>query len=160
LNGRGEKIKKSNVKDNIEIVEVKKPSTNVIHALQRLLPQLTTNYKSFDRHDLEEILDCDNTRLFIAIDRDSENQIVGTYSLVIFRISTGKIIRIEDVIVDESRRGEGLGRTMMNHALQFAKNTGYDKIELYSHPTRIAANKLYQSMDFKIMKANVYRYKS
>jgi len=139
---------------------VEEPSKNVIDALQRLLPQLTTNYKSFDRNDLEEILDSECTRLFIAIDRDAENQIVGTYTLVIFRISTGKIIRIEDVIVDESRRGEGLGRAMMEHALRFAKHARYDKIELYSHPTRVAANKLYQSLNFKIMKANVYRYKS
>ena len=160
MNGRSDQIKKTKINNNIEIVEVEKNSKKVVRSLQKLLPQLTTNYKSFDQNDLKEILDSESTRLFIAIDRTSENQIVGTFTLVIFRIPTGKIIRIEDVIVDESRRGEGIGRAMMNHAFNFAKNAGNDKIELYSHPSRIAANKLYQSLNFKIIKSNVYRYKS
>jgi ribosomal protein S18 acetylase RimI-like enzyme len=130
-----------------------------VTSLQYLLPQLTTHYKSFDLNDLQEIVDSDSTLLFIAIDLSSEDQIVGTYTLVSFRIPTGYTIRIEDVIVDENRREEGIGKKMMHHAINFAKNTGATKIELTSHKSRIEANKLYLSLGFKKIETNVYRYK-
>jgi ribosomal protein S18 acetylase RimI-like enzyme len=130
-----------------------------VTSLQYLLPQLTTHYKSFDLNDLQEIVDSDSTLLFIAIDLSSEDQIVWTYTLVSFRIPTGYTIRIEDVIVDENRREEGIGKKMMHHAINFAKNTGATKIELTSHKSRIEANKLYLSLGFKKIETNVYRYK-
>lgn len=152
-----DQIKKKKL-SHIDITEVKNISEDVVISLRKLLPQLTINYKSFNQKDLEEILNSPCTRLFIAIDRNSDNRIVGSFSLVIFRIATGKMIRIEDVVVDESRRGEGIGRKMMEYALNLAKKSGNVKIELYSHPTRVAANELYHSLDFKILKAHLYRY--
>jgi len=144
--------------DNIEIVEVVKTSKNILDSLQKLLPQLTKNYKSFDQNNLEEILGSDCTRLFIARDQLSENHIVGTYTLVIFQIPTGSTMRIEDVVVDEKYRGRGIGKKMMHHAINIAKSTGAAKIELTSHPPRIEANKLYQSLGFRKIETNVYRY--
>ena len=109
--------------------------------------------------NLEEIVDSKNTLLFIAVDRLAGDQIVGSYKLVSFRIPTGNTIRIEDVIVDEKRRGEGIGKKMMHHAIEFAKNTGTAKIELTSRKSRIEANKLYLSLGFKKIDTNVYRYR-
>ncbi|MCK4560575.1 MAG: GNAT family N-acetyltransferase [Calditrichia bacterium] len=152
-------IDKGKQSDNIQIIEVKKTSAKILASLQHLLPQLTADFKSFDMSSLEEIVDSDSTLLFIAIDLSSEDQIVGTYTLVSFRIPTGYTIRIEDVIVDENRRGEGIGKKMMHHAINFAKNTGATKIELASHESRIEANKLYLSLGFKKIETNVYRYK-
>ena len=108
--------------------------------------------------NLQEIVESKNTLLFIAVDRLSGDQIVGTYTLVSFRIITGNTIRIEDMIVDEKRRGEGVGKKMMHHAIKFAKNTGITKIELTSHKSRIEANKLYLSLGFKKIETNVYRH--
>jgi ribosomal protein S18 acetylase RimI-like enzyme len=145
--------------DNIKIVEVEKVSTNIVDALQKLLPQLTTKYKSFDRSNLEEILNSDSTRLFVALDLTSGKEIVGTYTLVIFRIPTGKILRIEDVIVDEKNREKGIGKLMMNQAMNFARDEGIINIELTSHPSRLGANKLFQSLGFSKIYTNVYRLK-
>jgi len=131
-----------------------------VTSLQHLLPQLTKNFKSFNLSDLKEIVDSDSTRLFIAFDQSSADEIVGTYTLVMFRLPTGNTIRIEDVIVDERRRGEGIGKLMMNQAMNFAKKSGIAKIELNSHPWRIEANKLYQSLGFTKIDTNVYRYKT
>jgi ribosomal protein S18 acetylase RimI-like enzyme len=142
--------------DSMKIVEVEKVSTNIVDALQKLLPQLTTKYKSFDRSNLAEILNSGSTRLFVALDLTSGKEIVGTYTLVIFRIPTGKILRIEDVIVDEKNRGKGIGRFMMKHAINFAKKEVITKIELTSHPSRFEANKLYQSLGFAKIDTNVY----
>jgi len=131
----------------------------IVSALKHLLPQLTKNFKSFHLNELKEIVESDSTRLFIAVDRSSGDEIVGTYTFVMFRIPTGKILRIEDVIVDERRRGKGIGKLMMNHAIILAKNEGSIKIELTSHPSRVEANKLYKSLDFTKIDTNVYRLK-
>jgi ribosomal protein S18 acetylase RimI-like enzyme len=101
-------------------------------------------------------LNSGSTRLFVALDLTSGKEIVGTYTLVIFRIPTGKILRIEDVIVDEKNRGKGIGRFMMKHAINFAKKEVITKIELTSHPSRFEANKLYQSLGFAKIDTNVY----
>jgi len=146
--------------DTINIVEVDRASKNIFESLKKLLPQLTTNFKPFDHEYLEEIVGSDSTRLFIAQDSVSDNYIVGTYAMVIFYIPTGSIARIEDVIVDELYRGKGIGRMMMEHAINYIKKRGITKIELTSHPSRIAANSLYQTLGFTRIETNVYRYKT
>jgi GNAT superfamily N-acetyltransferase len=150
-------IKMNKKNDDIIIVEVEKSSKKILESLQKLLPQLTINYKSFDKNNLEEIVRSESTRLFIAADPASGNEVIGSYSLVIFRIPSGNCVRIEDVIVDENRRGQGIGKQLMNHAIAYAKNTGINKIELTSAPSRIEANKLYQTLGFTQIETNVYR---
>lgn len=145
--------------DHIKIVEVNKISMIIVESLQKLLPQLTTNYTSFDRHDLKKIIDSESVNLFIVYDNESENQIIGTYTLVIFSLPTGSSARVEDVVVDERWRGKGIGKEMMIHAVEFAKSKNVVKIELTSHPSRIEANNLYQSLGFSKIETNVYRYK-
>jgi ribosomal protein S18 acetylase RimI-like enzyme len=152
------KIKKTRNIDTIEIREVIKASTTILTSLQSLLPQLTDNFNSIDESYLKDIVDSNVTRLFVAIDRSLDDHIVGSFTLVIFQIPTGRIIRIEDVILDEKWRGEGIGKKMMHHAINFAKNASVTKMELTSHSARIEANKLYRSMGFKRIETNVYRY--
>jgi ribosomal protein S18 acetylase RimI-like enzyme len=144
--------------DSIGITEVQKASVRVLKSLRKLIPQLTTNHKSFDQNNLEKIVKSEATRLFVAHDLTSNKEIVGTYTMVMFWIPTGNIMRIEDVIVDEERRGEGIGKKMMIHAIRHAKKSGVTKIELTSHPSRVEANNLYTSLDFQRIDTNVYRY--
>ena len=42
--------------------------------------------------------------------------------------------------------------------MNFAKNSGAIKIELTTRPSRTEANELYQSLGFKKIETNVYRY--
>jgi ribosomal protein S18 acetylase RimI-like enzyme len=151
-------INKKRKMDNIEIVEVEKTSRSILESLQKLIPQLTTNYRSFDQSNLDEIVRSEATHLFVAYDLKLDRDIVGAYTIVHFRTPTGNTIRIEDVIVDEKKRGQGIGKKMMYHALEYARKIGVTKIELTSHSSRIEANKLYQSLGFKKIETNVYRY--
>jgi ribosomal protein S18 acetylase RimI-like enzyme len=144
--------------DRIKIMEVDNASVGIVNSMKKLLPQLTTNYKSFNQNNLEEIVKSEATHLFVAHDLAYNKEIVGTYTIVMFRIPTGKTIRIEDVIVDEKRRGEGIGKRMMMHAIEYAKKNGVIRIELTSHSSRVEANKLYKSLDFQSIDTNVYRY--
>ena len=80
-------------------------------------------------------------------------------SLIILKIPTGNKAWIEDVVVDVKSRGEGLGKSLMDHALERARILGAKSIDLTSRPSRESANKLYQSLGYKIRETNVYRYK-
>jgi len=83
---------------------------------------------------------------------------VGSLTLVLFRIPTGLRAWIEDVVVDESARGKGVGQLMNEAAIAYARNAGAKTVDLTSRPSRDVANRLYQRLGFKKRDTNVYRY--
>jgi ribosomal protein S18 acetylase RimI-like enzyme len=104
---------------------------------------------------LNEIIASESSVLFVA---RVENQIVGSLTLATFRIPTGIRAWIEDVVVDESARGHGVGEALNRAALNEAKRRGAITVELTSRPSREAANRLYLRMGFVVRETNVYRY--
>lgn len=63
---------------------------------------------------------------------------------------------VEDMIVDDSQRGRGLGEKILLELLQWAKDQGVEVVELTTNPKRIAANGLYQKVGFKLHVTNHY----
>jgi ribosomal protein S18 acetylase RimI-like enzyme len=84
---------------------------------------------------------------------------VGILCLTIYRVPTGLRSIIEDVIVDESARRQGIGAALMRYAIELAREAGAEGVSLTSNPQREAANQLYQSMGFALRKTNPYFYK-
>ena len=70
-------------------------------------------------------------------------------SLVLFPIPTGTKAWVEDVVVDSSARGKGIGKALMNHALKKVREKRGKSIDLTSRPSRETANKLYQSLGYQ-----------
>jgi len=83
---------------------------------------------------------------------------VGSLTLALFRIPTGVRAWIEDVVVDETVRGQGIGEALNGEALRIAKENGAGSVDLTSRPSREAANRLYQRLGFQTRETNVYRY--
>jgi len=81
-------------------------------------------------------------------------------TLVLFPIPTGMRAWIEDVVVDESARGRGVGEALNRRALEIAVNAGAKTVDLTSRPSREAANRLYQRLGFVIRETNIYRYEA
>lgn len=125
-------------------------------AVNKLLPQLSASAVSLSKSDLQEIIASGATKLLFAED---QKRLVGTLTLVMFKIPTGTRTRIEDLIVDSDARGHGIGKMLIRHAIKLAKDTGAKAIDLTSHPLREPANRLYQKLGFEIRETNVYRYK-
>jgi ribosomal protein S18 acetylase RimI-like enzyme len=131
--------------------------TDDIHqAFEKLIPQLSSSAAVPTRAELEEI--AANESFFIARDPDENGPIVGSLTLVTFRIPTGVRAWIEDVVVDESMRGKGIGEALTQAALVRAHDLGAKTVDLTSRPTREAANRLYQRVGFKQRQTNLYRY--
>jgi ribosomal protein S18 acetylase RimI-like enzyme len=123
--------------------------------MQKLIPQLSSSNAPPSLSELNEIIASESSVLFVA---RVENQIVGSLTLATFRIPTGIRAWIEDVVVDESARGHGVGEALNRAALNEAKRRGAITVELTSRPSREAANRLYLRMGFVVRETNVYRY--
>ena len=129
----------------------------LVGAIARLLPQLSTSSPAPTESELAAMLAAPGTRLLLARD-GQDGAIVGTLTLVCFRIPTGIRAWIEDVIVDESARGKGVGETLTKEAIRLAHETGARTVDLTSSPSRQAANRLYQRLGFALRDTNVYRH--
>jgi len=130
----------------------------LVDAFARMIPQLSTSSPPPGRPELEEIVGSPSTQLLLA--RDADGRIIGTLTLVMFRIPTGVRAHIEDVVVDgDAVRGRGLrtGETLTRYALDLARNTGAKTVDLTSRPSRQAANRLYERLGFTQRDTNVYR---
>ena len=130
-------------------------SDELVQAMQKLIPQLSSSNAPPSMKELNEVISSGSSVLFIA---RVENQIVGSLTLATFRIPTGIRAWIEDVVVDESARGHGVGEALNLAALDEAKRRGAITVELTSRPSREAANRLYLRMGFVVRETNVYRY--
>jgi ribosomal protein S18 acetylase RimI-like enzyme len=135
----------------IEIVE--HPTDELVEAFGRLLPQLSS-VNPPDLAELAAVMAGDSTVFVARVD----GEIVGTLTLVMYRIATGLKAWIEDVVVDEAARGHGVGEALNMAALDEARRRGAKAISLTSRPSRSAANRLYQRIGFSARDTNVYRY--
>ena len=139
----------------IKIFEITEADDETLDAVNRLLPQLSKSSKLINRSTLQKLSNSECTRLYVAKEDDT---IFGMLSLVVFSIPTGTKAWIEDVVVDERARGKGVGKELMNHALNIAKELGAKSADLTSRPSRETANKLYQAIGFEGRETNVYRF--
>lgn len=141
----------------MQIEFVIKADEELWQAFQRLVPQLTNNNPSPSLNDLDALVRDSSSTLMIA--RNEKNVIVGALTLTIYRVPTGIRSIIEDVIVDSSARGQGVGEALMNRAIELAREKGAKNISLTSNPMREAANRLYLRVGFEKRQTNAYQIK-
>jgi len=79
-------------------------------------------------------------------------QVVGTFALLIMdNLAHGGAPSavVEDVCVDEPLRGHGIGRAMMKHAMERARDRGCYKLTLSSNLARERAHAFYRALGFE-----------
>ena len=140
----------------ITISTVRTVDEAIVDAFQRLIPQLSRSNTAPDAETLQAIADSEASTLLVA--RDETGIIVGSMTLAMFRIPTGLRAWIEDVVVDESARGRGVGQLLNEYALDIARAAGAATVDLTSRPSREAANRLYRRLGFVARDTNVYRF--
>ena len=97
-----------------------------------------------DDDDLQKIPELYGGRgkFWLALDR---NQVVGTVGVLEIKESRAKLKRM---FVKKELRGTGLGKRLLDTALQFAVNTGYTTIFLNTHKNMERAHNFYKKNGF------------
>ena len=128
----------------------------LVAAFARLIPQLSRSSTPPSLAEVQELLAVPTNTQFVA--RDDIGTIVGVATLVVFRIPTALRAWIEDVVVDETAGGQGIGTLLTEAMLDRARALGCKTVDLTSRPSREAANRLYRKVGFEQRETNVYRF--
>ena len=112
-------------------------------------------HKSFSSHNITDILEDDRVLGIVGLIDDE----VVSYLNITFCtdiIKNTKYSIINHVCVDIDYRGNDIGKKMMEEAISLCKENGCSMIQLTSKPSKVVANKMYQSMGFGLKETNVY----
>jgi ribosomal protein S18 acetylase RimI-like enzyme len=139
----------------VVIEPVSKVTDEVAQALLRLLPQLSRSARPPDRTSLETLAAHPAVTVLMA---RLDGHIVGTLTLIVFPQLTGVRAWVEDVVVDETARGGGVGAALTREAIRRAVAAGARTVDLTSRPEREAANRLYQNLGFEVRNSRVFRF--
>lgn len=136
-------------------IEAATQATPEVHeALARLLPQLNSQLPIPTMKRLQALVADPAVTLLLA--RDG-SEIVGTTTVIIYTTPFWVKARLDEVVVDESARGKGVGEALVKASLDIARDKGAEVVELQSGVQREAANRLYPRLGFKRRETNVYR---
>jgi len=127
----------------------------LVEAMAALIPQLSSSSPPPTSSQLQAIVDSPDSVLYLAW---LDGRIIGTLTLAMYRMPTGVKAWIEDVVVDGSGRGHGVGESLNLAAIAEAASRGAKSVNLTSRSSRQAANRLYRRLGFVLYDTNVYRY--
>lgn len=139
----------------MEIKIIKQITDEVFEGLQNILPQLSPSLACIpDKNHLENVIKSESITLFIA---KYDGKIVGTLTLAIYPTPLTRKAWIEDVVTDNAIRGKGIGKLLIEAALEYAQKLGIEKVDLTSSNDRIAAHGLYKKTGFEKRDTSVFR---
>ena len=138
----------------VEIIELKEASEKALAEINNLIHQLSPRLPDCSMELLQKIVKSENHELWTV---SEEGIIVGMATLAMVVIPEGERAQIEDVVVDESQRGKGLGQKLTEKLIERARARKAGKITLSSRAERVAANGLYQKLGFTQRPTNVYQ---
>jgi ribosomal protein S18 acetylase RimI-like enzyme len=140
---------------SVRVEVLSEVTDEVVEAFGRLLPQLSGSAPPLDRAALQAMVSSPAVTVLLA---RTSGVITGTLTLAMFPLPTGLRAWIEDVVVDESARGQGAGEALTRAAVRQAEAAGARTLDLTSRPSRAAAGRLYERLGFTIRDSRVYRY--
>jgi GNAT superfamily N-acetyltransferase len=107
---------------------------------EELVGNITTDF--IDHYDRT------SERCWIA---EREGEFLGCVMLVNDRTAE-KTAKLRLLLVDPSARGLGLGRTLVRQCIQFAQETGYARITLWTNSILTSAQRIYRSEGYKLVR--------
>jgi ribosomal protein S18 acetylase RimI-like enzyme len=140
---------------SVDVEILNEVTSEVVAAFGRLLPQLSSSAAQLDQAALAALVATPASTVLVA---RLDQQIVGTLTLAMFPIPTGRRAWIEDVVVDEAARGQRVATKLIDEAIRLAKEYGAKTVDLTSRPSRVAAGELYERLGFVQRETRMYRY--
>jgi GNAT superfamily N-acetyltransferase len=124
-------------------------------ALGRLLAQVSSHPVPLTADRVREVLRTPSTSVLVA---RLGGEIVGMALLLTLTTLSGDTGYVEEVVVDQTARGQHISTALMRALLDLAARKGLRFVDLTSRPSRVVANRLYQSLGFRLRETNCYRH--
>lgn len=133
------------MKADIDHAETDEQIAATFHVMQQLRPKLdATQYLSVVRR----LMASDGIRLLTLCDA-GEVRAVATYR-VMNMLYCGRLIYIDDLVVDERVRSRGYGTQLIERIKELGRNLGCSEVQLISRLTREQAHRFYFREGFGI----------
>lgn len=146
---------------SIKIKILKRTTPKILHQVNHLLSQLSlTNIPPapLTHGQFKFLLGQPQVFFLTALSStDAKAVMIGFLVVYLVRIPSGLLAVAEDLIIDEPYRKWGVGRLLMEYAIDLAEKKGARHISLRTNPQRIEANKLYEQMGFHLLTTNFFR---
>ncbi len=136
---------------------LKKAAKSVLSQLNYLTSQLSLTATAPKPTSLSYLKKMLSQKDFYLLAIRSKGVIAASLIVYLTKIPTGIIAEVEDLIVDAPYRAWGLGRILIEKAIDIAQKKRAKHISLRTNPKRVDANKMYQSMGFMKVETNFYR---
>jgi len=135
----------------IELLNKERINGELQDQLAQLYLQLNSELKQLSLIDILEHPE----RIDVACCFDNDI-LVGIAMMANYKVISGYKGMIEDVVVSEQYRGQGLGRQLMEKLLNCAEERQLDAILLFSGHHRTTAINLYKSLGFTLKNSGLY----
>ena len=116
------------------------------------LPPYVKQYQPDEVDYSEYVFNPDKTIFLAYVDNEPAGQIR------IMKYWNG-FVYIDDVAVDAKHRRQGIGRLLIQRAIEWARDKGFPGIMLETQNNNVAACRLYESCGFELGGFDVYLYK-
>ena len=134
-------------------IEIRPATRNDLSAILALMVDIETDDQVLDLPAAEAIFErmqsYPNYIIYVTV---AEGKVIGTFSLLIMdnlaHLGAPSGI-VEDVVVHSSWRGQGIGKQMMQFAMQQCQKAGCYKMALSSNLRRDRAHKFYDQLGFQ-----------
>ncbi len=139
----------------VTVGRITTPQGIALEDIAALLSQLRRSPGDWNgtKEDVERAIN--DTRTIFIVARDG-SKVVGM-GMVFMAPKFGEALGfVENIVVLDSYRSKGLGRTIMELVIDESRKAGVTRLDLTSNPSRVAANALYQSLGFEKRDTNVY----
>lgn len=142
----------------IQIQRLLKPTIKDLACINMLLPLQADKPRLLKLNELKRVTGQDCIEMYVAReDALKGSPIVGMASVVFYWVPTGLISFIEEFTVDDNFQGRGIGKKLINALIASAKKKKAKHISTYTNPKRIAANAVYQKLEFFKKETCFYR---
>ena len=134
-------------------MELRELNENDLESLIKLYEQLDGANGDFTAEDARKIWKAEiegnkKIKYFGAVEKD---KVISTcYCLIIPNLTRlgSSIAFVENVVTDSEYRGQGLGRNVMEKAIEFARENNCYKVILQSASFRKEAHQIYKNLGF------------
>lgn len=131
-------------------MEIRKCNKSDIKDVYNLICELKNKEFDYTKFEIAFTSKIEDERNYYIIGVEDSN-IIGFLSLVIdYQLHhVEKVATIEELIVSSKYRSNGIGKNLLENAIEYAKNNKCDVIELTSGFSRERAHKFYEKNGFK-----------